>query len=743
MKKKLIIVESAAKVKTLSKILGNDYEVASCLGHVMDLPKSSLGVDVANGFIPTYVSTPRQKKIIKELKAKAKNAEVIYLATDPDREGEAIAAHLAAALNGNRVKRITFNEITAEAVRAALASPRQVDERLVASQQARRILDRLVGYEVSPILWKKVTRGLSAGRVQSVAVRLICEREEEIENFVPVEYWTIEGTFATAAGEEFGANLVAIAGETLMGPGKLEGYGRRLGTEDEARRERDRAAAQEYVVKEFEQKTRRRAPAPPFTTSTLQQAANRRFGFTGTKTMAIAQELYEGVDIDGDRVGLITYMRTDSVRVAETAIASARHYIQNKFGEEYLPEQPRYYKSRRGAQEAHEAIRPTAVERAPEKVVPFLTPDQAKLYELIYNHFLASQMADAVYDVETATLVGGDYEFRAAAQKLKFPGFLVAFPSEEGKDTHLPTLAPGEAVRVIAMEAAQHFTEPPPRYNDASLVKALEEHGIGRPSTYAPIIQTIIARRYVERRRRAFYPTELGKLVNALLVAAFPDIFNVAFTAHVEEELDEIEEGRAEWSEVLREFYEPFSKDVAAAGEVMDAVRDNAAEPTDVRCPTCGAPMEVRWGRFGKYLRCSSYPDCKTTANLARDETGRAVAVTSEPTGEVCEKCGGAMVVKTGRYGEFLACENYPRCKNAKPLVKKTDATCPKCGGAIVQRRGRRGNTFYGCENYPACDFTANAEVINRSCPKCGSPYLLKKDDGASCPAKGCDYKEE
>jgi DNA topoisomerase-1 len=742
MAKKLVIVESAAKVKTIAKILGAGYDVKSCQGHVMDLPKSSLGVEIEQGFEPTYVSTPPQKKVLKTLAKAAADADVIYLATDPDREGEAIAFHLSQQLDGDRAQRISFNEITREAVKAAVAEPREVDLRLVAAQQARRILDRLVGYKVSPILWKKVTTGLSAGRVQSVAVRLICEREEEIENFVAREYWTLAAEYDTAAGERFAAALVSINGETLMAPGRLEKYDRRLADEGEAAAERDKILRRRFVVTAFESGQKRRSPAPPFNTSKLQQAAARQFGFTGKKTMAVAQTIYEGVDVgEGDRVGLITYMRTDSVRVAASAVAACRRAVEKEFGSDYLPPKPRFYKSRRGAQEAHEAIRPTDVARTPARMKPFLTADQFKLYDLIYRAFVASQMADAVYDTAAATVEGGEYLFRASTQTLRFPGFLKVMPRDGDGGTPLPTLAVGDDVALASVTPEQHFTKPPPRYNDASLVQALEEYGIGRPSTYAPTVATVIDRKYVERRGRTFYPTELGKLVNALLVASFPDIFNVKFTAQVESQLDAVEEGDAEWSAVLAEFYGPFAADLAQAETVMDAVRDEASERTDVACPKCGGVMEVKWGRFGKYLRCENYPECGETRDFARDENGKVVAVEPEATGETCEKCGGAMVVKRGRFGEFLACSNYPECKNTRPLRQKVDAKCPKCGGQVVKLRGKRGRPFYGCENYPGCDFTANAVPVNEKCPKCGSPYLLKGRKWNRCPKKECGYK--
>ena len=742
MGKNLLIVESAAKVKTIAKILGKDYAVKSCQGHVMDLPKSSLGVDVSKGFEPTYVSTPAQAKILKTLTKAAEGADVVFLATDPDREGEAIAYHLSQHLNGARARRISFNEITATAVRAAVAEPRELDLQLVAAQQARRILDRLVGYQVSPILWKKVTTGLSAGRVQSVAVRLVCEREQEIEAFVADEYWTLGAEFDTAAGERFAASLVSIDGEKLMAPGRLAKYRRRLSNEAEAAAERDKILKQNFVVTSFERGEKRRSPVPPLTTSKLQQAGARQFGFTGRKTMALAQVLYEGVDVGGgDRVGLITYMRTDSVRIAPSAAAACRKYIEKEFGADYLPAKPRFYRSRRGAQEAHEAIRPADVAQAPEAVKEYLTPDQFKLYDLIYRTFVASQMADAVFDTATAVLEGGGYLFRALTQALKFPGFMKVAPRETGAAEFLPSLAAGDEVSLADVKPEQHFTKPPPRYNDASLVQALEEYGIGRPSTYAPTVATIIDRKYIERVRRAFHPTELGKLVNALLVASFPDIFDVQFTAKVESQLDAVEEGSAEWDAVLADFYGPFAADLAQAADVMDAVRDEAAESTDVDCPKCGAKMEVRWGRFGKYLRCGKYPDCGQTMNFERDEAGKVVPVEAEDTGEKCEKCGGAMVVKRGRYGEFLACDKYPECKNTRPLRKKVDAKCPKCGGQVVERRGKRGRAFYGCENYPECDFTANAVPVNEECPSCGAPYLLEGKRGKYCAKKSCGYR--
>jgi DNA topoisomerase-1 len=750
MAKKLIIVESGAKATTIENILGKDYKVMSCKGHVKDLPKSKIGIDIENDFDPTYVSTEDQEKTLSALKKAAKGAELVYLATDPDREGEAISKHLLEELADDvGIKRITFNEITSGAVRAAVENPRDIDMDLVYAQTARRVLDRLVGYQISPVLWKKVARGLSAGRVQSVAVRLVVEREEEIEAFVPVEYWTLDAIFSGEAKTDFPAALVAIEGEDgkltkLRSENTKKKYDHIVSTAEEAERIRDDILKQAYAITGIERKKKKRSPRPPFITSSLQAMANRRFGYSGRRTMVIAQQLYEGIDLNGERVGLITYMRTDSTRVASGAIEDARKHIDNEFGDKYIPEKPRFFKGRKGAQDAHEAIRPTSVGRTPKSVKKFLTTDQFKLYDLIYRRFVASQMNEALFETTGVDIIGGAYHFRANGSVMKFDGYLKLFPEDIEDDVILPELKENEQLDLVEITPNQHFTKPPPRYNDASLIRELEKLGIGRPSTYAPIVSTIINRKYIERVSRAFYPTELGRFVNAMLVNAFPDILNVGFTAQIEDELDKVEDGEMEWRDVLAEFYEPFQQDLATAEDKMDEVRDNAREETDVVCDKCGGKMVVKWGRFGKYLACENDPECKNTKNFVRNEDGELVIEEEPETDEVCENCGKPMAVKNGRYGKFLACTGYPDCKTTKPIQKKVDAVCPLCGGQIVERKAgkgkMKGRTFYGCANYPECTFAAPDIPVPEPCPECDYKYLLKRKSGLYCHNKDCGY---
>ncbi|MCP4231658.1 MAG: type I DNA topoisomerase [bacterium] len=750
MGKKLIIVESGAKATTIENILGEDYRVMSCKGHVKDLPKSKIGIDVESGFEPTYTSTDDQKKTLTALKKAAKGAELVYLATDPDREGEAISKHLLDELvDGHQIQRITFNEITASAIKAAVKDPRELDMDLVYAQTARRVLDRLVGYQISPILWKKVARGLSAGRVQSVAVRLVVEREEEIEAFVPVEYWTLDAIFSGEAKVEFPARLVAIEGDDgklqkVRGENNKKKYDHIVSTVEEAEKIRDDIREQAYAITGIQRKDRKRSPRPSFITSSLQAMANRRFGYSGRRTMVIAQQLYEGIDLNGERAGLITYMRTDSTRVASSAVNAARDHIQKDFGNAYLPDKPRFFKSRKGAQDAHEAIRPTSVGRTPKAIKKFLTADQYKLYDLIYRRFVASQMTEALFETTGVDIEGGAYRFRANGSVMKFDGYLRLFPEDIEDDVILPELRDDEKLELEEITPNQHFTKPPPRYNDASLVKELEKLGIGRPSTYAPIVSTIINRKYIERVSRAFYPTELGRFVNAMLVSAFPDILNVGFTARIEDELDRVEEGEMQWRDVLAEFYKPFEDDLATAEEKMDAVRDDAREETDVECDECGAMMIVKWGRFGKYLACEKAPECKNTKNFVRNEDGEVVIEEEPETDEVCENCGKPMTIKTGRYGKFLACTGYPDCKTTKPILKKVDAKCPLCGGQIIERKAgkgkMKGRTFYGCANYPECTFAAPDVPVPEPCPECDYKYLLKRKSGLYCHNKDCGH---
>jgi DNA topoisomerase-1 len=669
-KKSLVIVESPTKARTLKKLLDRRFRVLASMGHVRDLPKSKLGVDVDNGFAPHYIVIKGKGPILKELREAAKEADAVYLAPDPDREGEAISWHLQTLLNGvnPNIRRIEFHEVTREAVRRALQHPRDIDLNRVAAQQARRVLDRLVGYKLSPLLWRKVRGGLSAGRVQSVALRLVCDREREIEAFTPQEYWTITARLRRPDDDAvFEARLVA------RGDAKVE-----IPDEQEARRILRELEGAEYRVAEVRRRDQHRHPAPPFITSTLQQEANRRLGYSASRTMSLAQQLYEGLDVGEEgTVGLITYMRTDSVRVAASAQEEARAFVRERWGEAYVPPQPRRYASRRGAQDAHEAIRPTSVFRTPEKVRPYLRPDQYKLYRLIWERFVASQMSSAVLDTLAVDVAAGAYRLRATGQRVKFPGFLVVYrdlpaDGEEEKEGWLPELVVGEVLHLVELVPQQHFTQPPPRYTEATLVRALEEKGIGRPSTYAPTLETIKKRGYVRVVDRRLVPTELGRLVNDLLLEHFPDIVDVGFTAQLEEGLDRVEEGQADWVGVVRKFYEPFEQDLRRAEALIEEL------------------------------------DLKP-----------------EPTGEACPVCGRELVRKQGRFGTFIACSGYPECTYTRPVG--IGVSCPKCGGEVVERRSRRGRIFYGCSNYPACDFTSWDRPTERRCGRCGYPMALRR----------------
>jgi len=716
MAKNLVIVESPTKTKTLKKILGRDYQVLATKGHIMDLPKSRLGVDVENDFEPEYEVVPKRKEIISELKKAAKEAEKIYLAPDPDREGEAIAHHVAQLLKLKKPLRASFNEITKEAVKRGIAEAGTIDVHKVEAQQARRILDRLVGYQISPLLWKTVHRGLSAGRVQSVALRLVCEREEEIQKFVQKEYWSIKGFFETPQKEVFAAKLAKIKGENFE-----------LGNQAATNKVVEGIKKQIYAVSDKKIEERQKNPYPPYITSTLQQDASRRLGFSTSKTMTLAQHLYEGVEIEGESVGLITYMRTDSVRVAKEAQAAAADLIKSEYGNKYLPDEPRFYKPKKGAQDAHEAIRPTYFDYPPSRVKKFLEKDQYRLYELIWNRFVASQMASALFDALTLEISGGDYLFRASSQNLKFPGFLAVYEDikeEDGEDEEqfeIPVLETGTKLKLDKVEPAQHFTKPPARFTEAALVRELEARGIGRPSTYAAIIYTIKTRKYVDIEQRRLFPTDLGKTVNRILVTQFPDIFDYEFTRLMEEELDSIEDGKDEWVKVLRDFYEPFEEDLAAVKKKEKEIKKSTQEKSDEVCEKCGRPMVVKWGRHGKFLACSGYPECKSTKPMEGSEE-------AQETKEVCEKCGSPMVVKRGRFGTFLACSAYPECKNTKALVKSTGVQCPeKCGGELVERRSKRKRIFYSCSNYPKCKFATWDKPMPAACPKGDSKYMLFK----------------
>ncbi|MCC7022725.1 MAG: type I DNA topoisomerase [Thermomicrobiales bacterium] len=702
---RLVIVESPAKAKTISKYLGSGYTVKASMGHVRDLPKSTLGVDVDDNFTPTYLVPRDKSKLIKELKASVQGAREIYLATDPDREGEAIAWHLVQATGADSkpVHRVVFHEITPEAVSEAMASPRAIDPDLVDAQQARRVLDRLVGYKVSPLLWKKVKRGLSAGRVQTAALRIVAEREREIEAFEPVEYWSLEAELAKQTGARarkqdiFRAALQRVRGKKV----KLENAEQT----QEIVRALDGAS---YRVADVSRKEVQRRPSPPFTTSTLQQEASRKLGLGVRRTMQLAQELYEGVDLGSQGTqGLITYMRTDSTNIAASAQAAARDEIARRYGAEYVPERPPVYtRKAKGAQEAHEAVRPTSPHRDPASVKPFLSSQQFKLYQLIWQRFIASQMRPAILDQTGVDIAAGSLEeiarpadapylFRATGSVVKFPGFMAVYQAgrDEGDDADelekgaLPPLASGEDVDLLQLIPEQHFTQPPPRYTEASLVKALEERGIGRPSTYAPTIATILARGYVANEQKKLAATELGLIVNDLLVEHFPQVFDVGFTSQMEEELDEIASGERAWVPTLHEFYGPFVETLNRAEQTMERVR-----------------------------------------------------LKDEPAGEDCERCGRPMVIKLGKYGKFLACSGFPECRNARPLLVRTGVRCPTCGeGEVVERRSKKGRTFYGCERYPACDFVSWNKPVEQACASCGNPYLVEagRRGQLKCPSCG------
>ncbi len=767
----LVVVESPAKAKTIKKYLGRSYEVKASVGHVKDLPKSKIGVDIEKGFLPAYDVIKGKAKVLSEIKRAAKKASRVFLATDPDREGEAIAWHIAEELGDpadGKIRRVLFNEITKNAIQKALQPPLELDRRKFDSRQARRILDRLVGYQISPILWRKVRRGLSAGRVQSVAVRLVVEREREIQAFTPEEYWSVEAGLAAPLPPEFRARLV-----------KLDGQKAELKVGETAQALVRELERERFVVAAVEKKERRRNPPPPFTTAKLQQEAANRLGFTAKKTMTLAQRLYEGIDLgDEGAVGLITYMRTDSVRLSAEAVAAARDYIGVTFGKDHLPDEPNVYRTKqKAAQEAHEAVRPTSLEWTPERVEPHFEEmgerDMLRLYQLIWNRFVACQMVPAVYDQTTADVAAGRATFRATGSTLKFPGYLAVYgaqrPEDEagaqpdgtgdgaeqngdGKERNqervLPPLEPGMALELRKLEAQQHFTQPPPRFNESSLIKELEERGIGRPSTYAAILSTILEKGYTDKVERNFKPTELGFLVTDELVKSFPREMDVAFTAGMEEKLDEIEDGNANWQAVLRDFYSGFKEDLARAEVTMrDVKRQELA--TDLTCEKCGKPMVIKWGRMGEFLACSGYPECRNTMNFRREQDGTIAPIKEEEvtTDEKCPTCGSPMVVKRGRFGRFLACSRYPECKTSKPI--SIGVSCPKgCGGYISERRSKRGRTFYGCSSYPKCDFVSWDRPRAEPCPKCGSTYLLdkySKRTGAfvACPSKECDYRRE
>jgi DNA topoisomerase-1 len=821
--KNLVIVESPAKAKTINKYLGRGFTVKASMGHVRDLPKKKLGVDVEQGFTVDYEPLPARKKTLDELKKAAKTADAVYLAADPDREGEAICWHLAEELGGRTAKskakfrRVVFNEITKKAIQAAFEQPQVVDLKKVDAQQARRVLDRLVGYKVSPILWEKVRRGLSAGRVQSVALKLVCDREREIKAFKAEEYWTVQTHLEGAKPPVFGANLL-----------KRDGKRADVGNQEEADAVRKDLESAAFRVDKVQARERKRRPVPPFITSKLQQDAFRKLRFPVRKTMQVAQKLYEGIEFGPeDSAGLITYMRTDSTRISGDALAAVRERIETTYGAEYVPEKPNFYRSKKGAQDAHEAIRPTDMSRTPEAVKRFLTKDQLALYTLIWNRFVASQMLPALYD-ETVVDIGATpesggplYLLRAKGSTLKFKGFLAVYeetreekvetkpvveePHLQKDDTEpetgdqLPPLEEGQPLTLKKLDTDQHFTQPPPRFSEASLVKELEENGIGRPSTYATIITTIETREYVEKREGRLWPTELGFVVTDLLIGHFADIINVEYTAAMEAELDEIEEGRDNSLNTLNQFWKKFEKDLKKAQAEMKDIK-RLEEATDEVCDKCGSKMVIKWGRYGKFLACSGYPECKNTRQLAggegtdtpelhedvasatcpkdsepmilkkgrfgpflacsrypecketqrlvRGEGGKLQIEKLEPIDEKCPECQSDLMWRRGRFGPFIACSNYPTCKYIKKKeAKKIGLTCPECNeGEVVERKGRWGRSFYGCTRYPECKFTVYHKPLAEACPDCGRPYLLEKETKKEgkvvfCNNEECHYK--
>jgi DNA topoisomerase-1 len=757
MAKYLVVVESPTKVKALKKYLGKDYEVLASKGHVKDLPDRSLGVDLDKDFEPQYVTIPGKEKILKEITTAAKNAESVFLAPDPDREGEAIAWHIASELKkpDQLIKRVLIQEITKKGVQDAISHPAVLDINKYESQQARRILDRLVGYQISPILWKKVKRGLSAGRVQSVAVRLICERESEVRAFKPEEYWTINVGLEAKTPPPISSHLTAVDGQKL-------GKDFRIQNGKEAEAIKKRIEADKVIVKSIQQRERKKNPVPPFTTSKLQQESFRKLGFNVKRTMSVAQSLYEGIEMEGEGpIGLITYMRTDSTRLSDDSVTAAREYIKDKFGEENVPDKPVQYRTKKSAQDAHEAIRPTSLELSPDAVSKHLSKDQLSLYRLIWNRFIACQMKPAIYDQMSVDFdaAGGKIQLRATGSRLIFKGFLEVY--EEGQDEErkradveddeaaseglLPLLKEKEAVDLKLVDLQQHFTQPPPRFNESSLVKELDEKGIGRPSTYATILSTIVDRGYIRRVDNRYEPTVLGEKVNELLVESFPEVLDVVFTANMEENLDRVEEGVVAWKSLLKDFYQPFEKQVKVAEKEMRNVKASS-EPTDIKCDRCEGVFHIKWSSRGEFLGCSNYPKCRNTREFTRDNDGNIVVNQPKYSGDACPKCGKDMIIKSGRYGDYIACVDYPTC----PTVKspQSDVRCPEegCSGNLVPRRTRTGKTFWGCTNYPGCQYAVWDMPVNHKCESCGFTLLTKKvtkRDGTRYICPSCKITNE
>ncbi|MCG6973476.1 MAG: type I DNA topoisomerase [Desulfobacterales bacterium] len=756
MAKSLVVVESPTKIKTIKKYLGNQYNVAATVGHIKDLPPKEIGINVEEGFKPKYTYIPGKQKVIKSLKQAAGDSADVYLAPDPDREGEAIAWHTAEILKkkGRRFHRVLFHELTQNAIHEAMKAPEQLNQNKYEAQQARRILDRLVGYQISPLLWRKVKGGLSAGRVQSVAVRIICERERAIQAFEPEEYWSITAHLEDNAPPPFTAKLVKKNGKKINIPNEL--------TSDNIIKD---LSKEKFVVEKVQKKTIKKNPLPPFITSKLQQEAIRKLRFSAKKTMIVAQQLYEGLELDpGEPQGLITYMRTDSTRIAKEAALEALDFVREKFGSTYAPSSPRFFKNRKKAQDAHEAIRPTSVFNTPEKIKPFLSQDQFSLYELIWNRFVASQMSQAHIDKVSVSVGAGSYLFTANGSSVAFPGFMALYMSVEDqiesdsqkKKDDLPELNEGMVLKLNQLEPKQHFTIPPPRFSEASLVKELEENGIGRPSTYAAILSTIREKGYVNLVKGYFIPNELGFIVNDLLVESFPDVIDVEFTAKMEDGLDQIEAAEVDYLDILTRFYEAFKKELDAASEGMLSVK-GIGFPTDLTCPECHSRLHIKVGKNGQFLGCANYPECKYTRNYSRDEKGAVHPIeptSGEVSDRVCDKCGKPMLIKDGKYGSFYACSGYPECKNtqstnANHSGKATGVHCPEigCSGELVERSSKRGKIFYGCSRFPDCSFALWDRPIAKKCPECGAEFLMEKTTKKQgtflvCHTKGCGFRE-
>ncbi len=750
-KKGLVIVESPSKAKTIQKYLGRDYIVKASVGHIKDLPKSKLGVDPKKGFEPDYQLIPAKTKVLEELRKAASQVPELYLATDPDREGEAIAWHIQEELKarGKKVHRVLFNAVTKPAILEAMSKPQKLNTDLYRAQQARRILDRLVGYKISPLLWDKVKRGLSAGRVQSVALRLVVDREAEIKKFKAEEYWELEGTFGRGEVEPGGTRTDDFTARLF----KTDGKNPELPNRETIDRVLGDLKGVDWKVRSIDQKERIRRPAPPFITSRLQQDAARKLGFSAKKTMTLAQHLYEGMDLgDLGRQGLITYMRTDSVRVEPTALQNVREYIGKQYGAAFLPAEPNVYKTKKSAQDAHEAIRPASLEFTPERIQAFLERDEFRLYQLIWNRFVASQMMPAVYDQTTVDLVatdraGHEQVFRATGSLIKFQGFSTVYAEghdDDGGDDNralkLPKISNGDSVDVRGFDPSQHFTQPPPRYTDASLIRDLEEKGIGRPSTYASILSNLQDREYVEKRETRYYPSELGTVVTELLVHSFPDILNSEFTADMENQLDDIEEGKADWKKTLGKFWKPFEKDLEKAKIHMKNVKRQEV-PTDVKCDKCNHTMVIKWGKLGSFLACSNYPTCKHTLDFKKDDAGKIVIVPKEYTDKKCQECSQPMVVKSGKFGRFLACSDYPTCKYTAAI--SIGIKCPKCPeGEIVQKQSRFRRVFFSCNRWPKCDFAAWDKPVAKPCPQCQFPVVTEKTTKRMGLIHRCSKKE-